>query len=131
MKRPYHLLIPAVFAFYSCHNGPAAVQLINGPKFSLNKGKGDNANFDNPTAGASAGMGGGTQPVAFGSFNLASASKKVEPELIVEELPKSYKQRRFLNDVSGISYDLFMIPGNIVTFHPKDTTYEFRTPRAI
>ena len=24
-----------------------------------------------------------------------------------------------------------MIPGNIVTFHPKDSTYEFRTTRAI
>ena len=24
-----------------------------------------------------------------------------------------------------------MIPGNIVTFHPKDSTYEFRTPKAI
>jgi hypothetical protein len=131
MKRPYHLLIPAVFAFYSCHNSSPAVQLINGPRFSLNKGKGDNANFDNPANDPGAGMGGAAQPTALAGFNLASASKKIEPEVIVEELPKSYKQRRFLNDVSSISYDLFMIPGNIITFHPKDTTYEFRTPRAI
>ena len=106
MKRPYHLLIPAVFTFYSCHNSSPAVQLINGSRFSLNKGKGDNANFDHPANGPGTGMGGATQSTALAGFNLASASKKIEPEVIVEELPKSYKQRRFLNDVSGISYTI-------------------------
>ena len=36
-----------------------------------------------------------------------------------------------MNDISNISYDLFMIPGNIVTFNPKDTTYTMRTLKAI
>jgi len=48
-----------------------------------------------------------------------------------EDLPRSYKQRRFLNDVLGVSTDLLLIPGNIVVFHPKDTSYEFRTVRPI
>jgi len=129
MKKPYHLLIPAVFAFCSCHNNNA-VQLINGPTFSVNKGKADNADFTNPGNGTNAS--GTTQATALGGFNLASATnKKIEPEVYVEELPRSYKQRKFLNDISGVSSNLFMIPGNIVTFHPKDTTYEFRTPKAI
>jgi hypothetical protein len=128
MKKPYHLLIPAIFALYSCHSSSPAVQLINGPKFSLNKGKADNTDFSNPNNGT--GMNGATSVTAFGAYSAAS-NKKVEPEVVVEELPRSYKQRKFLNDVAGISYDLFMIPGNIVTFHPKDTTYEFRTSKAI
>lgn len=48
-----------------------------------------------------------------------------------KDLPRLYKQRKFLNDVASISYDLFTIPGNIVTFHPKDTSYEFRTTHGI
>jgi hypothetical protein len=48
-----------------------------------------------------------------------------------EDLPRSYKQRRFLNDVLGVSTDLLLIPGNIVVFHPKDTSYEFRTVHSI
>jgi hypothetical protein len=128
MKKPHYLIIPVLFALYSCHSGPAPVQLINGQKFSVNKGKPDNSDFSNPNNGA--GMGGTSPVTAFGAYNSAT-NKKVEPEVVVEELPRSYKQRKFLNDVAGISYDLFMIPGNIVTFHPKDTTYEFRTSKAI
>jgi hypothetical protein len=48
-----------------------------------------------------------------------------------KDLPRSYKQRKFMNDVSGISTDILMIPGNIVSFHPKDTSYEFHSPHGI
>jgi hypothetical protein len=48
-----------------------------------------------------------------------------------KDLPRSYKQRKFLNDLSGMSENLLLIPGNIVKFNPADTTYQFRTLRGI
>jgi hypothetical protein len=125
--KPYHFIIPALFLFYSCHQNE--VKLVSGPKFGVNKGKKENINFDGQ--GASQGGFDATQGTALGGFNMTNSSKKIEPGIIVEELPRTYKQRKFLNDVSGITTDLFMIPGNIVTYSPKDSTYQFRTLRAI
>ncbi|HTI59431.1 hypothetical protein [Mucilaginibacter sp.] len=133
MKKPYLVIIPALFVFYSCHQNE--IKLIDGPKFSVNKGKKDNADFSAGGTGTGDGNGtAGAGAVALNGFNLNSneaMSKKDIPQTIVEELPRSYKQRKFMNDVSSISYDLFMIPGNIVTFNPTDTTYQMRTLRAI
>jgi hypothetical protein len=135
MKKPYHLLIPVLFIFFSCHNSSNDVKLIDGPKFGVNKGKPDQADFSGPnrTGSPAAGVD-ATQGAAFNGLNLASAasaSRKIEPEVVAEELPRSYKQRKFLTDLSGLESNLFMIPGNIVRFNPKDTTYQFRTLRAI
>jgi|SRR5581483_2813491 len=131
MKRPSLILIPAIFIFYSCHH--SELKLIDGPKFGVNKGKQDVADFSNGAGNGASGNIPGPGTGAFGSnVTMASnMSKKLEPETVVEELPRTYKARKFMNDLSGFSYDLFMIPGNIVTFNPKDTTYQMRTLRAI
>lgn len=132
MKPLYLILISAIFLCYSCHHD--SVQLVDGPKFSLNKGKKDNIDFSKPGTGGVSGSDAGKVtalggPMAFGS---ASAEfRKPDPEPVTEDLPKSYKDRKFLNNATDLAYDLFMIPGNIVKFDPKDTTYEFKTLRAI
>jgi hypothetical protein len=46
-------------------------------------------------------------------------------------LPRSYKIRKFLPDVAGIPGDYSNIPGNIVSYNPKDSTYQFRTIKGI
>lgn len=131
-----------IAALCSCHNKD--VQLVdNGPKFSVNKGKKEVIDFADPGAGPGpyAVSGSNTDsskggPLG-GAVNLASTAntailaKKAEAPTITEDLPRSYKQRKFINNVSEISYDLFMIPGNIVKFNPKDTSYEFKTLKAI
>jgi len=122
--KPYHFIIPALLLVYSCHRNE--VKLIDGPKFGVNKGKKESTDFNSGQDGFDA-----TQGTALGAAFNAINSKKAEPEVIVEELPRSYKQRKFLNDVSGISSNLFMIPGNIVTYNPKDSSYQFRTLKAI
>ncbi len=43
------------------------------------------------------------------------------------QLPKSYANRKFLTDASNISLDVFSIPGNLVSFDAKDSTYNIRT----
>jgi hypothetical protein len=128
--KPYHLIIPALFLFYSCHQ--SEVKIVDGPKFSVNKGKKERTDLGGQSGDQ--GTNGGfdaTQGTAFGALNTNNANKKIEPEVIVEELPRTYKQRKFLNDVSGFTNDLFMIPGNIVTYNPKDSSYQFRTLKAI
>ncbi|HWD89483.1 MAG TPA: hypothetical protein VG367_15230 [Mucilaginibacter sp.] len=124
--KPYHFIIPALLLCYSCHQDE--VKLVDGPKFGVNKGKKEGTDFN-----AQNGAGGfdATQGTALGAINMNNAAKKNEPEVIVEELPRSYKQRKFLNDASSITSDLFMIPGNIVTYNPKDSSYQFRTLKAI
>jgi hypothetical protein len=141
MKRPYLILIPALFACYSCHQND--VQLVDGPKFSVNKGKKEAIDFSDPANSGVTGDGmDGTNksgalnspsPMAFGSPAGAASnfSKKADLEPIVEDLPRSYKQRKFLTNVSDMAYDLFVIPGNIVKFNPTDTSYEFKTLKAI
>ncbi|MGZ4000435.1 MAG: hypothetical protein ACXVIY_07395 [Mucilaginibacter sp.] len=56
---------------------------------------------------------------------------KSMPADTTEALPRSYKNRKFLNDVSGISFDCSKIPGNIVSFNSKDSSYQFRTMKGI
>ncbi|HVV54249.1 MAG TPA: hypothetical protein VHC47_02925 [Mucilaginibacter sp.] len=134
MKRPYLILIPAIFLCYSCHHD--TVQLVDGPKFSLNKGKKDDIDFSKPGTGGISGSNDASKvtplggPMAFGSASAAFRKHEPEPP-VTEDLPKSYKDRKFLNNASDLAYDLFMIPGNIVKYNPKDTTYEFKTLRAI
>jgi hypothetical protein len=138
MKRPYLITALAMLALYSCHNNEVKL-LENGPKFSVNKGKKEALDFSDPNNGAAVTAGGidANKGALNGSVTLggpASAemfSKKADLPVIVEDLPRSYKQRKFINNISGISYDLFMIPGNIVKFNPADTSYEFKTLRAI
>ena len=126
MKKLFLIIIPALAFMYSCHSNND-VQLIDGPHFSVNKGKGDN-----PVTQQSTQTGSDTNyPTAFGAINNTNNAKKAEPEVIVEDLPRSYKARKFLNDISGFSYDLFMIPGNIVSYNSKDSSYSFRTLKAI
>jgi len=136
MKKTYLIVIPALFIMYSCHRNE--VKLIDGPKFSVNKGKKDSAGFsDNGTAAGAGGEGitGSGAGAAFNGLNLTTNSedlpKKDAPQVIAEELPGAYKQRKFINNVSGTGYDFFMMPGNIITFNPKDTTYQMRTLTAI
>jgi|GEM_PF-1853414 len=43
------------------------------------------------------------------------------------QLPKSYVNRKFLTDASNISLDVFSIPGNLVSYDAKDSTYGIRT----
>jgi len=124
--KPYHFIIPALCLFYSCHQNE--VKLVDGPKFGVNRGKKESVDINGQSGSPGFDA---TQGAAFGAFNMTNANKKNEPEVIVEELPRTYKQRKFLNDVSGITTDLFMIPGNIVTYNPKDSTYQFRTLKAI
>ena len=122
----------------SCHNNDVKL-LDNGPKFSVNKGKTDNVDFADAGAAPKTNSTGDVGPGGplGGALNLASnansamLSKKTDMPVITEDLPRSYKQRKFINNVSEISYDLFMIPGNIVKFNPKDTSYEFKTLKAI
>jgi hypothetical protein len=126
--RPYHLIIPALCLFYSCHQDE--VKLVDGPKFGVNRGKKESTDFNERGTQGTSGFD-PSQGTALGAMNMNNATKKTEPEVIVEELPRSYKQRKFLNDASSITSDLFMIPGNIVTYNPKDSTYQFRTLKAI
>jgi len=44
-----------------------------------------------------------------------------------EPLPKAYVNRKFLNDISGFSFDINLIPGNLVSYIPKDSSYTVRT----
>ena len=44
-----------------------------------------------------------------------------------EPLPKPYVNRKFLNDLSGINIDVNLIPGNLVSYLPKDSSYTVRT----
>jgi len=129
MKKSYLVIIPLLAAVYSCKSGGNTVQLVDGIKFGVNKGKGDSADSNEHTS--QPGNDSNTPTAFSGAYSATNAGKKTEPEVIVEELPRTYKQRKFMNDVSNITYDLFMIPGNIVTFNPKDTTYQMRTLRAI
>ncbi len=48
-----------------------------------------------------------------------------------EALPKAYVKRKFLNDISGVGNDVFNIPGNIVSYNAKDTSYTLRTLHGI
>jgi hypothetical protein len=48
-----------------------------------------------------------------------------------EDLPRQYKQRKFLNDISSMTEKFMLIPGNIVKFNPLDTAYEFKTLHGI
>ncbi|WP_295674497.1 hypothetical protein [uncultured Mucilaginibacter sp.] len=128
MKKPSYLFIAAFAFLYSCQS-KNEVKLVDGPHFSVNKGKGDNG--ISGQQGGSQTSGNLAIPGAFGAFAANNNSKKAEPEVIVEELPRSYKSRKFMNDVSNISYDLFMIPGNIVSYNPKDSSYTMRTLKAI
>lgn len=140
MKRLYLIPVLVIFILYSCHNNEVKL-LENGPKFSVNKGKKEVIDFGDPNNGAAAAGNGANADnksgALNGDLNLASTSsatmfsKKTGPIVIVEDLPRSYKQRKFINNISEISYDLFMIPGNIVKFNPKDTSYEFKTLKAI
>ncbi|HTD99610.1 MAG TPA: hypothetical protein VK668_09990 [Mucilaginibacter sp.] len=138
MKSLYLIPVLLLFILCSCHNNEVKL-LENGPKFSVNKGKKEVLDFNDPNTGtsASAATGDNKGGALNGSLNLASTSsaalfsKKQEPLIIVEDLPRSYKQRKFINNISEVSYDLFMIPGNIVKFNPKDTSYEFKTLKAI
>ena len=137
MKTPYLIPVLLLFILCSCHNNEVKL-LENGPKFSVNKGKKEVLDFSDPNNGAGAtGKSDNKGGALNGQLNLASTSsaamfsKKQEPLVIVEDLPRSYKQRKFINNISEISYDLFMVPGNIVKFNPKDTSYEFKTLKAI
>lgn len=139
MKRSYLITSLVIFALYSCHNNEVKL-LENGPKFSVNKGKKETVDFSNADnsggvngAGIEANKSGALNgPLTLaGTSSASSFSKKLEPMVIVEDLPRSYKQRKFINNVSGISYDLFMIPGNIVKYNPVDSSYEFKTLKAI
>ncbi|MGZ3813437.1 MAG: hypothetical protein ACXVJN_16940 [Mucilaginibacter sp.] len=138
MKRPYLIPILVIASlFCSCHSNEVKL-LENGPKFSVNKGKKEVIDFGDPSNGADvSGVDANKSGALNGQLNLAGTasasafSKKMEPLVITEDLPRSYKQRKFINNVSEISYDLFMIPGNIVKFNPKDTSYEFKTLKAI
>src|ERR1700754_3783686 len=121
MKTLYLIPVLLLFILCSCHNNEVKL-LENGPKFSVNKGKKEVLDFSDPNNGAGAtGIKGDNKGGALnGALNLASTSsaamfsKKQEPLVIVEDLPRSYKQRKFINNISEISYDLFMVPGNIV-----------------
>lgn len=139
MKRPYLIPILAISVFFSCHSNDVKL-MENGPKFSVNKGKKEVVDFADPNnsggagaAGIDAGKGGALN----GQLNLASTasassfSKKLEVPVIVEELPRSYKKRDFMNNISEASYDIFTIPGNIVKWNPKDSTFELKTLKAI
>jgi len=139
MKRPYLIPVLAAFVLYSCQSNKVKL-LEDGPKFSVNKGKKEVVDFSDPNNGAAAGANGnnGAAGSLNGPLNLASTAsaasasgKKPDLPVIVEDLPRSYKQRKFINNVSEISYDLFMIPGNIVKYNPKDSSYEFKTLKAI
>lgn len=47
-------------------------------------------------------------------------------------LPRSYAARKFMNDLAtNISTDISDIPGNIVSYNAKDTSYSFRTAKGI
>ncbi|MBS1526625.1 MAG: hypothetical protein JST19_13295 [Bacteroidetes bacterium] len=132
MKRPYLILIPAFFILYSCHHD--VVQLVDGPKFSVNKGKKEVIDFSDPTnAGASSvGVTAALNGPAFAApASAAGFGRKLEPEPATEDLPRSYKTRKFLTNASDLAYDLFVIPGNIVKYNPGDTSYEFKTLKAI
>ena len=139
MKIPYLIPILAIFILYSCKSNNVKL-LEDGPKFSVNKGKKEAIDFSNPNngAGGAGAAGDNTGSGALnGPLNLAStssasaASKKIDLPTIVEELPRSYKQRKFISNISGLSYDVFMIPGNIVKYNPVDTSYDFKTLKAI
>ena len=131
MKKPYHLLIPALFVFSACHRND--VKLVDGPRFSVNVGKKDLGDTGSTNGGTGNAGFDPNQGGAFGALatNATNVNKKLEPETIVEELPRTYKNRKFLNDVGSATPDLFMIPGNIVMLNPKDTSYQFRTLKAI
>jgi hypothetical protein len=58
--------------------------------------------------------------------HAAQAAIKSRPADTPGTLPRRYMARKFLNDVSGMT-DLRTIPGNIVTYNPKDSSYNFRT----
>jgi len=137
MKISYLILLPAITLICSCHSNDVKL-LDNGPKFSVNKGKKETIDFADPGSRGAGGADNGSGAAALnGSLNLAgnssasAFSKKIEQPPTTEDLPRSYKQRRFINNVSELAYDLFMVPGNIVKYNPKDTTYEFKTLKAI
>lgn len=53
------------------------------------------------------------------------------PKLIPEKLPDSYTNRKFLKGLAGMTYDIYLVPGNIVKYHEKDSTYELKTLKGI
>ena len=56
--------------------------------------------------------------------------KKPEP-FTNEELPTSYKNRKFIKNLAGMTYDIFLIPGNIVKYDTTTKDYEFKTLKGI
>ncbi|MGZ3821273.1 MAG: hypothetical protein ACXVB6_11815, partial [Mucilaginibacter sp.] len=111
MKRPYLIPILVIASlFCSCHSNEVKL-LENGPKFSVNKGKKEVIDFGDPSNGADvSGVDANKSGALNGQLNLAGTasasafSKKMEPLVITEDLPRSYKQRKFINNVSEISY---------------------------
>jgi hypothetical protein len=138
MKRPNLILILLILILYSCHNNEVKL-LENGPKFAINKGKKEVVDFGdtNNNAGVSGGDAGMKTGALNSKLNLASNAngmsygKKAEQAVIVEDLPRSYKKRDFMNNISDASYDIFTIPGNIVRWNAKDSVFEFKTLKAI
>ena len=141
MKRTNLIPVLIIFALYSCQNNDVKL-LDDGPKFAVNKGKKESVDFSNPSSGGTGMANPGIDPKGGslnGALNLASTAnasnsaftKKIEAPVIVEDLPRSYKKRDFMANMSDASYDIFTIPGNIVKFNPKDSTYELKTLKAI
>lgn len=129
-------LIPVLFmlALYSCQNNDVKL-LADGPKFSLNKGKKEAVDLGNSGETSQATPGTDAKAGSLnGSLNLAGNAneiKKAEVPVLVEDLPRSYKKRDFMNTVSDASYDIFTIPGNIVKYNPKDSSFELKTLKAV
>lgn len=64
------------------------------------------------------------------TLHFAEEGAKKAEKFVNEVLPKTYTNRHFIN-VSGLSYDIFLLPGNIVKLNPADSTYQLVTVKAL
>ncbi len=71
----------------------------------------------------------------FCSFGAGHAGRQTHSVIRIADttagLPHYYKQRKFLNNVTNLSTNIAMMPGNIVVYSAKDTGYQFRTAHSI
>ena len=62
--------------------------------------------------------------------NFLGLGKKPQP-FTNEDLPATYKSRKFIKNLAGMTYDIFLIPGNIVRYDTTSKDYEFKTLKGI
>lgn len=120
MKRTILLsTVALLFCLTSCNNESTSIQevelLKKGQTFSIFHAAGDKSIQIDSMESAPKFLGIGHRP---------------QP-LIPEKLPASYLNRKFLKGLAAMTYDIFLIPGNIVKYNENDSTYELKTLRGI